>query len=139
MQEQRKNERLKEYNEITITVISEEKNISRDNLFYNYSEDLSVSGTKIRGNILLPVDTILKIDFTLKTLQKQITAIGRIKWIKIIIEDKFYEAGVEFVDNPHEAIKKLEEYITWKKKIISNNPFGMPFWISAKFNEPQSE
>ena len=139
MKEQRKNERLKEYNEITITVISEEKNIPRDNLFYNYSEDLSASGTKIRGNILLPVDTILKIDFTLKTLQKQITAIGKIKWIKIIIQDKFYEAGVEFVDTPHEAIKKLEEYITWKKKVTSNNPFGMPFWISAKFNEPQSK
>jgi hypothetical protein len=63
MKEKRKTERLKEFNEIITTVISGEKN------FYNYSEDISLSGAKIRGNIFLPVDTLLKIDFTLKNLQ----------------------------------------------------------------------
>ncbi len=59
MKEKRKKERLKEFNEITTTIISGEKN------FYNYSEDISVYGAKIRGNIPLPVDTFLKIDLTL--------------------------------------------------------------------------
>lgn len=124
MKEKRKTERLKEFNEITTTVISGEK------IFYNYSEDISVSGAKIRGNIFLPVDTLLKIDFTLKNLQQKITAPGKVKWIKIIIENKYYEAGVEFVNTPLEAIKKLEDHISWKQKCISLNPFSLPFWNS---------
>jgi len=133
MQEKRKAHRVKEFNEITIAVISGDQNIPKDKLAYNYSEDISVTGAKIRGNIFLPVDTILKIDFTLKTLKKQITAVGKVRWIKIIIEDKFYEAGVEFVDTAGEAIKKLEDYITWKQKSADLTPFG----ILAKFNEPK--
>ena len=127
-QEKRKTERLKEFNEITTTIISGEKN------FYNYSEDISVSGAKIRGNIPLPIDTLLKIDFTLKNLQQKITALGKVKWIKIIIENKYYEAGVEFVNTPLEAIKKLEDYISWRQKCISLNPFGLAFGIQ-KINE----
>jgi len=79
MNEQRKAERLKELNEITISLISKGKNIPQEKISYNYSEDISATGAKIRGNILLPVDTILQIDFRLKTLKKQITAVGKIK------------------------------------------------------------
>jgi hypothetical protein len=139
MKEKRKVERLKEFNEITVSVFSGEQNLPKEKISYNYSEDISVSGAKIRGNILLPIDTLLKIDFTLKTLKKQITALGKVKWIKIIIEDKYYEVGIEFVDTPSEAIQKIEEYISWKQKNASRNPFGMTFWISAKFNEPESK
>jgi len=88
----------------------------------SHSKDISVSGAKIRTTIFLPVDTILKVDFTLKDLQQKITALGKVKWIKIIIEDKYYEAGMEFVNTPSEAVKKIEDYISWKKKFISLNP-----------------
>jgi len=139
MDEKRKAERLKDVNEITITVLSGDDALPKDKLFYNYSEDISVTGAKIQANILLPIDTLLKIDFTLKTLYKQITVFGKIKWIKIIFEDKCYEAGVEFVNTPSEAIKKLEDYISWKQKYIKLNPIGMPFWIFTKINEPKSD
>ena len=71
MKEQRKAERLNEFNEITTTVISGEENLFKEKILYNYSEDISVSGTKIRGNVPLPVDTVLKIDFKLKDLQQK--------------------------------------------------------------------
>ena len=105
MKERRKAERLQEYNEITVFIITPENKIP-----YNYSENISVSGAKIRGSVLLPVDTFLKIDFTLETLEKQITALGKVKWIKVIFEDSWYEAGVELFDTPSEAIKKIEDY-----------------------------
>ena len=123
---------MKEFNEITVSVFSGEKNLPKEKIFYNSSKDISVSGAKIRGNILLPVDTLLKIDFTLKTLKKQITALGKVKWIKIIIEDKYYEVGIEFVDTPSEAIQKIEEYISWKQRTASLDKFIMRFGISAK-------
>ena len=116
MDEKRKLERLKEINEITITVISNRKNLPKGKIPYNNSKDISVSGAKIQTNILLPVDTLLKIDFKLMTLEEQITALGKVKWLKVLIEDKSYEAGVEFVNAPIDAIKKLEDYISWKQK-----------------------
>lgn len=125
MKEKRKAERLKEFNEVIIKVISEGADLAKGKDMYNYSEDVSASGAKIRGNIVLPVDTLLKIDFKLKNLENTITAIGKVKWIKIIIEDKYYEAGVEFVDTPSEAIQKINDYISWKKKNISLKTFGM--------------
>jgi hypothetical protein len=126
MKEKRREERLKEENEITITIISG-KDLPKEKVLYNYSKDISMSGTKIQTNILLPINTLLNIDFTLKNLHKKITALGKVKWIKIIFEDESYEAGVEFVDTPDEAIKKLEDYISWKRKNTSLNPVGFPF------------
>lgn len=135
MKEKRQARRLQEFNEITVKVISGLEDLPQEKISYKYSEDLSVSGTRIRGNILLPIDTVLKIDFTLKTLEEKITALGKVKWIKVVFEDNWYEAGVEFVDTPGEAIKKIEDYISQKQK----NTRFMPLWISAKFNEPESK
>ena len=122
MDERRGAPRLKEENEIIITVIPNRKNLPKEKIPYNYSKDISVSGAKIQTNILLPVDTLLKIDFKLKTLEQQITALGKVKWLKVLIEDKSYEAGVEFVDTLSEAIKNFEFYIARIKSLTSFNP-----------------
>ena len=79
MDERRRSSRLKDENEIIITVISNRKKLSKETISYNYSKDISVSGAKIQTNILLPIDTLLKIDFKLKTLAQQITALGKVE------------------------------------------------------------
>ena len=61
MKEKRKAERLKEFNEITVSIIPEVENLPEKKISYNYSEDISVSGAKIRGNIILPVEFLKKI------------------------------------------------------------------------------
>jgi hypothetical protein len=139
VKEKRKAERLKGYNEITVSVISGGKDLPKETIPYSNSQDISVSGAQIRGNNRLPVDTLLKINFKLKDLQQNITALGKVKWIKIIIEDKYYEAGIEFVDTPSEAIQKIEDYISWKQRTASLDKFVMRFGISAKINEPESK
>ncbi len=117
MNERRKAPRLEEENEVTITVVSGGTNPPKEKIIYNQSKDISVSGARIRANIFLPVDTLLMIEMTLKTVRQMITVIGKIKWIKIIYEDEAYEAGVEFVNTPAAAIKKLGDYISWKIKM----------------------
>ena len=97
MKERRRAPRLKKENEVTINIVSGEKNLPKEEISYN-SKDISVYGAKIQGNILLPVDTIIKIDITLNNLQQKITTIGKVKWNKFIIENESYEAGVEFFD-----------------------------------------
>lgn len=126
MEEKRKSQRLKEFNAISTTILSESVKLAPEKYCYNYSEDLSVSGTRIRGNLPLPVDTLLKIDLTLKNLNQKITTFGKVKWIKNIIDNKYCEAGVEFVNTSGDALKKIEDHIFWKQKCTSMNPFGLP-------------
>jgi hypothetical protein len=122
MDEKRIVPRLEEENEVTISVISEGENTPKEKIIYNYIKDISVSGAKLQTNILLPVDTLLMIEMTLKTLHQMITVIGKVKWIKVVFENKSYEAGVEFLNPPIDAIKKLADYISWKQKYTSLNP-----------------
>ena len=56
MDENRVAPRLEEENEVTITVVSNRKNLPKEKIIYNYIKDVSVSGAKLQTNILLPVD-----------------------------------------------------------------------------------
>ena len=57
------------------------------------------------------------IEMTFKTVRQVVTVIGKVKWIKIVYGDEAYEAGVEFVNTPADAIKKLGDYVSWKIKM----------------------
>ena len=138
MKEKRKAERLQELSEISTTVLSTENHIPEGKIFYNYSENISVAGARIRGNVHLPVNTLLKIDFTLKKLKQKITAIGKIIWTQSIIDDKYYEAGVEFINASGDIIQQIADYISWRKKIISLSPFAIPFYAYEKIEESES-
>ena len=121
MDERRRAQRLEEENEITITIVSGGEKPPKEKIIYNYSKDVSVSGARIQAHIFLPVDSLLRIEMTLKTLRQMIIVLGKVKWIKVIFEDESYEAGVELFNTPSEAIKKLTEYISWKQKFKSLN------------------
>jgi hypothetical protein len=114
---------MKEESDVTITVVSEGK---RQKVIYDSSKDISVYGAKIHSRVQFPVDTLLEIDLLTKTVHKNITALGKVKWIKVIIEDASYEVGVEFVKNPGDAVRKLEDYISWKQKQKTFNPDDVP-------------
>jgi hypothetical protein len=135
MQEKRKEVRLKECNAINVSVISETKKIPKEEIScsYNYSEEISASGTIIQGENLLPVDTILKIDFELKTLNGRISVLGRVKWIRII-ESGWYEAYVEFIDTPDETIETIGSYISLRHKYKDFNFCELSFDKFARFN-----
>ena len=137
MKSARKAERLNEENEIIITILSEIQNLPKEKIIYNYSEDISMTGTRIQGNVLLPIDTFLKIDLILKNLKQNVTVFGKVKRNKALVEGESYEAGVEFVDTPTESIKKLEDYILSINQYKDLNPVGVPYWIFAKFNKPR--
>lgn len=115
MDEKRKAKRLQEESEITVTIISLGGKPTKEKVIYNYSKDISASGARIHANIFLPVDTVLKMDVKLKNLKQMITAMGKVKWIKIVCDDESYDAGVEFVHTPAEAIRKLADYIAWRQ------------------------
>jgi c-di-GMP-binding flagellar brake protein YcgR len=123
MEDKRRAKRLKDESEVTITIVAGGKRYPKGKVIYNTSKDISASGTKIQSNIFLPIDTLLKIDFKLKNIQQMISAMGKVKWIKIICEDESYDAGVEFVNTPKEAIQKIADYIAWKQKPTNPKPY----------------
>lgn len=134
-EERRRADRLREDNEITITIVSGGENTSQAEVLYNFTKDISVGGARIQTNILLPINALLKINLALKSLRRNIIAFGIVKWNKVITDNESYEIGVEFVDTPEESIKILEDYISCKQKYTQLNPVGMPFWMFAKFNK----
>lgn len=113
--ERRSVDRLKEDNEITITVVSGEKNLPKEKIIYALSTDISESGARIHANSFLPVDTILKIKVAVKDPPQMITAFGKVKWIKLLFASDFYEAGLEFVNTSNEMIQQLADYISSKQ------------------------
>ena len=122
MDEKRRERRLKDENEITIHIVPGGKKPLKEKFFYNYSKDISMSGARIQSHSFLPVETHLMIEMKLKTLHQMITVLGKVKWIKNIFGEEFYEEGVEFVNTPDEAIKKLGDYISWKQKYTGLYP-----------------
>jgi hypothetical protein len=84
----------------------------------NHSLDISMSGVKIKSDIPLPVDTLIRIKIKLQKFGKMITTIGKVKWTNGLSMNKFYEAGVEFVEISYESILLLEEYITSRQSIL---------------------
>ena len=122
MKERRKAPRLTEESDVTITVVSEGKH---QKVIYDSSKDISAYGAKIHSRVSFPVDSLLELDFATNTVYQNINALGKVKWIKVIIEDASYEVGVEFVKNPGDAVKKLEDYISWKQKHTKVNPLDV--------------
>ncbi|MGP8154641.1 MAG: PilZ domain-containing protein [Smithella sp.] len=114
MEERRRAPRVHEEIEVTITIGDDGKFPEENVLHKHHCKDISSSGIKINTHIFLPINILLKMDIKLKYLQQKITAMGKVKWIKIIVEDKSYNMGVQFVSTPREATTKLMEYISWK-------------------------
>jgi hypothetical protein len=84
----------------------------------SYSLDISLTGAKIQSDIPLPIDTLVRIKFKLKKIGKMITTTGKVKWTNGLYINKFYEAGVEFVDTSYEAIMVLEEYMASCQSVL---------------------
>lgn len=126
MEERRRAPRLKEENEVTITVVSGGQDIPQETVIHDRSKDISTSGARIQANLYLPVDTLVMLEMTLSTVRQMITVIGKVKWIKIIYEDEAYEAGVEFVNTPSDAIRKLRDYVSWKMEYKKSKKISKP-------------
>ncbi len=114
MEERRRSQRIQEDSEIIITVGAQSDKFQKETEMNNRGKDISTSGIRISTNIFLPIDTLLMMDIKLKYLQQKIKALGKVKWIKVIIEDESYEVGVQFVSSTRDATHKLADYISWK-------------------------
>jgi hypothetical protein len=111
MYEKRQSKRLVQQNEITIKAVSNEELSLNRKIIYHMSKDISSIGARIQTNAFLPVDTLLKIQLTLKDPPRIVTALGKVKWVRSLYADESFEAGLEFVDTSEETVKLLADHV----------------------------
>jgi c-di-GMP-binding flagellar brake protein YcgR len=115
--ERRRAPRLTEDNDVTITVMSADNKPSQGNIIYNRSTDISMTGARIQSHLYLPADSLLKIKIFLKNPPQMITVFGKVRWIRSLVENESYEAGIEFVDVSSEITHQLADYILTRQQL----------------------
>lgn len=116
MAEKRRAKRVREEASVKITLVSRDILPAGKKISYNLTKDISSSGAKIQFNTFLPINTLLKIEIFVKEPPRLISAIGKVRWVKSLYADEWFEMGIEFVDASPEIIKILEEYVKQPEK-----------------------
>ncbi len=80
-------------------------------IIHHLTQDISLTGIKIQCNLFIPVNTLLKIELSLRKPVRVISVSGRVRWIRALYKDELYEMGIEFVDTSQEAIRILESCV----------------------------
>lgn len=111
MKERRKEIRVEEESRITLRLVSERKLPNGKKICYALTKDVSAGGVKILTDTLLPINTLLKIEFPLARAHKLVSVIGKVKWVKSLYNKELFEMGLEFVDTSPEDIMSLLEHI----------------------------
>jgi hypothetical protein len=114
MAERRREKRIKEKNDILITTLENGKTSSKEKILMSHSNDISVLGARIQVNYFLPVNSLFKIEFNLKNWLSKITALAKVRWIKDIVKNHSFEAGVEFVQSTPEEVEARKQYMASK-------------------------
>ncbi len=99
--DRRKEKRLTEEHELTISVLaSGGRNLPKDKIIHTVCKDISPNGARIQSHSFLPVETPLTVKVALHNPPEFVTAFGKVKWIKSLFADEFYEIGLELIHAP---------------------------------------
>jgi len=120
--DKRRKERQQDSNAVTVTVLPDGNVISEKKVFHNYSVDISMYGTRIKSDIMIPVNTSIGMEMKLKTLYPKINVFGKVKWIRPV-NGNVFEAGIEFVHTSGSEILKLSGYLSWLHEFKMFFPF----------------
>lgn len=112
MHERRRERRLEDFNEVTLSVRTGENNF-HEKISHIFTEDISESGARIYATAILPVDALVQIEMKIENMHQIITTPGQVVWAKAISSDESCEAGLEFVSTPAKSMKTLDRYISW--------------------------
>jgi len=107
MKDKRKERRIKEENKLICEIVSDNKYLKCQKVFYTLTKDISLGGVNIQTDTFLPIDTVVKIELSLPKMQKIVCVRGKVKWVKSLYDDEVFEIGLEFVDTPPNIITSL--------------------------------
>ncbi len=120
MSDKRRAKRIKEEAKVTIILISKDSLSPGRKIIYHLTKDISSTGIKIQTNTFLPINSIIKIELSLKEPPKLVSAMGMVRRVKTLFADELFEIGIEFVDTSQEIISIIKEHIERQSKYPAN-------------------
>lgn len=115
MKERRKRKRKNIIEKAAVEILSPSEPSGNKQLYFSFTQDISLEGVKVITDTLLPDDMLLVIKVSISDTQKTLNLKGKVKWIKKYQDKELYEIGLEFIDTSQESIMALMEFI-YKKE-----------------------
>ncbi len=119
MKDRRKRKRKNLLEKASAEILSPPELSSSKQIYFSFSQDVSLDGIKIITDTQLPENTMLGIKLLISDTQKTLKLKGKVKWAKKYHDKELYETGLEFYDTSHETILALMEYIYKKEENFS--------------------
>jgi c-di-GMP-binding flagellar brake protein YcgR len=113
--EKRRDSRIDEEDKVLIELLTNGRPPADKTIINALTKDVSPGGVRLLTDVLLPVDTLLKMEIVLSQRRRQVHAMGVVRWAHSMYEEEMFEIGIEFTQiSPDDKMLLLEH--TYKKR-----------------------
>jgi c-di-GMP-binding flagellar brake protein YcgR len=113
--ERRRDSRISEEDKVLIELLTNGRPPADKTIINALTKDVSPGGVRLLTNILLPVNTLLKMEIVLSRRRRVVHAMGMVRWAHSMYEEEMFEIGIEFTQiSPDDKMLLLEH--TYKKR-----------------------
>jgi c-di-GMP-binding flagellar brake protein YcgR len=114
LQERRRDSRLDEEDKVVIEFLTNGQPPVHKTVINALTQDISPGGVRLMTNVLLPVNTLLRMEIVLSQ-RRVIHAVGTVRWARSMYEEELFEMGIEFTQiSANDKMLLLEH--TYKKR-----------------------
>jgi c-di-GMP-binding flagellar brake protein YcgR len=114
-EERRRDSRIKEEDKVVIELLTNGQPPAEKTILNALTKDISPGGVRLTTNMLLPVNTLLKVEVVLSRRRRVVQATGIVRWARTIYDEEMFEIGIEFTQiSPDDKMLLLEH--TYKKR-----------------------
>jgi c-di-GMP-binding flagellar brake protein YcgR len=115
VQERRQESRINEEDKVVVELLTNGQIPGDKPIINALTKDISPGGARIMTNILIPVNTLLKLDIVLSQRRRRVHGTGIVRWSRTVYQDELFEMGVEFTQiSPEDKMTLLEH--TYRKR-----------------------
>ncbi len=113
--EKRRDSRINEEDKVLIELLTNGQPPADKTIINALTKDVSPGGVRLLTDVLLPVNTLLKLEIVLSQRRRVVYAMGIVRWARSMYEEEMFEIGIEFTQiSPDDKILLLEH--TYKKR-----------------------
>jgi len=118
MKEKRRAKRINERAEVAISPASPDDPHLDKKIAHCLTEDISIKGIRIQCEKFFPINSILKIQLSLKEPTRLINVFGKIRWMRKLKACDVFEMGIEIVGTSKEDLGALKRHIEESPEMI---------------------
>jgi hypothetical protein len=114
--ERRRDSRINEEDKVVIELLTDGQPPAEKTIINALTKDISPGGVRLTTHLLLPVNTLLKMEIVLSRRRRVINVTGIVRWwARSLLAEELFEIGIEFTQiSPEDKMLLLEH--TYRKK-----------------------